>query len=105
MLKDITQKSDMKIRNYRKEKGTESQEKVKEHYRSHTAQPGKGEQLLTWFPGEASTLPYLARLEIILHTVLETFSFGLQRCDYQTVANKMSRVAHSFASTKTVLIK
>ena len=49
-----------------------------------------------WF-----TYTYLAWLKIIFHTVLKTFSFGLQWCNDQTIANKMSRVTNSFASTKT----
>lgn len=101
------EKSHIKVRrNYRKEKAVKGRNKVKEHYRNQSNKVlRQGEWQLTWSPREASTLPYLAWLEIILHTVLETFSFGLQRCDYQTVANKMSRVTNSFASTKTVLIQ
>ena len=60
------------------ENGSASQEKGEEHSEVTLHSPGNGRQLLAWFPRKASTPPYLARLEIILHTVLETFSFGLQ---------------------------
>lgn len=48
------------------------------------------------------TFPYLTRLEIILHTVLKAFSFGLQRCHDETVSHKVSRVTNSFTGAKTV---
>lgn len=54
----------------------------------------------TRFPKPA-VFSYLTRLEIILHTVLKAFSFGLQRRHDQTVSHKVSRVTDSFTRSET----
>ena len=57
--KDITQKSDRKLRNYRKRKAMQVRRKVKNITEVTLHSPGNGGWLLTWFPREASTRPTL----------------------------------------------
>lgn len=51
---------------------------------------------------EIQSCSYLPGLKIILHTVLETFSFRFERCHNQAVTNKMCRVPNALAGTKAV---
>lgn len=55
--------------------------------------------------GEIQTLTYLPGLKVILHTVLETFAFRLERRHDQAVANKMCRVADALASAEAAKSK
>lgn len=56
---------------------------------------------IVWFYPPPGIKFYLAWLEIIFHTVLEAFSFGLQGGHDEAVPHEVRRVTDSFTGPKT----
>lgn len=104
----LCQKSDIKVerecrQGQEKSIGSHKKTNKKEYYRSPNRWVLRQWEWWTLsFSTDMLAYTYLAWLKIVFHTVLKAFAFGLQWCDYETVANKMGRVANSFASTKTI---
>lgn len=59
----------------------------------------------------AVTRPYLSRLELVLHAVLESLAFDFHRRQHQTVADKVGGVADTFGcfeaaeKCKTIMVR
>lgn len=82
------------------ERDVRARESRREQERAGALLPLPNRTSGTGFPD--CVFPYLTWLEIVFHTVLEAFSFGLQGCHDETVSHKVSRVADSFTGAKTV---